>query len=172
MVIHIRNYALPYKQPRTVKPEINALLEAADGYLFLNLPAEALDELNGIPEEESHEPPIILATCRVLIYLKRWHDAEETAKIGCSKFPEEDELIVQRAFVLNQLDRVNEASRVILSAPTWLQKTGIIHYNLACYEARFGNLEIAKRCLDVACQLNEAMKKKAHADPDLRRIWN
>ena len=38
-----------------------------------------------------------------------------------------------------------EAAAVLHSAPAWIRQTGILHYNLACYEARLGDLATARR---------------------------
>ena len=61
---------------------------------------------------------------------------------------------------------------VLQAAPEWLRRTGILHYNLACYEARLGDLTTARQCINAAIQLNAAMKKNARVDPDLQALWN
>jgi hypothetical protein len=79
---------------------------------------------------------------------------------------------VQRVFALHQLEKGDEAFRVLLSAPEWIRRTGILHYNLACYEARLGDLNAARRCIDAAIEINSAIKKNARSDPDLAALWN
>jgi len=147
-------------------------LHATDGYLYLGLPDEALRELDAAPAEESHDAAVLLARVRTLLHLRRWADAEELSNFGNVTHPEEEEFTVQRAFALHQLDKGDLAVEVILAAPEWIRRTGILHYNLACYEARLGDLTTARRCIRAAIKLNSAMKKNARVDPDLQALWN
>ncbi len=147
-------------------------LHAADGYLYLGLPDEALGELTFVPIPEQTDPSVLLAKVRVLLHLKRWGEAEELSLMGTSHHPEEEEFTVQRAFALHQLNKGDEAVEVLLAAPEWIRRTGILHYNLACYEARLGDLSTARQCIKAAIQLNAAMKKNARVDPDLQALWN
>ena len=65
-----------------------------------------------------------------------------------------------------------DAVKVLLSAPEWIRKTGILHYNLACYEAQLGDLTTARQCIKAAIEINSSFKKNARTDPDLARLWN
>ncbi len=147
-------------------------LHAADGYLYLGMPDEALGELLIVPVPEQTDPSVLLAKVRVLLHLKRWGEAEELTVLGTSHHPDEEEFTVQRAFALHQLDKGDQAVEVLLAAPEWIRRTGILHYNLACYEARLGDLTTARQCIKAAIQLNAAMKKNARVDPDLQALWN
>lgn len=158
--------------PRSHSPEAERALHAADGYLFFSMPREALSELDRIPKPELNDASVLLARIRVLLHLKRWQQAEVLSRRGTKHHPDEDEFTVQRAFALHQLDRGDAAIEVLLAAPDWIRRTGILHYNLACYEARLGDISIAKQCIDAAIQLNAAMQKNARTDPDLAGLWN
>lgn len=153
-------------------PQTQRALHAADGYLYLGMPDEAFGELTGVPVPEQTDPSVLLAKVRVLLHLKRWRDAEELSLMGTNHHPDEEEFTVQRAFALHQLDKGEEAVNVLLAAPEWIRRTGILHYNLACYEARLGDLGTARQCIKAAIQLNAAMKKNARVDPDLQALWN
>jgi hypothetical protein len=48
---------------------------------------------------------------------------------------------------------------------------GIIHYNLACYEAVQGHLDDGKVSLARAIELDSSFKALALEDDDLRGIW-
>ena len=159
-------------RPRSHSPETKRGLHAADGYLFLSMPKAALEELHRIPRQERNDASVLLARIRVLLHLKRWQKAEVLSRQGTKYHPDEEEFTVQRAFALHQLDRGDAATEVLLAAPDWIRRTGILHYNLACYEARLGDLSIARQCIDAAIQLNAAMQKNARADPDLAGLWN
>jgi tetratricopeptide (TPR) repeat protein len=152
---------------RSHSPAAQRALEAADGYLFLGLIDEALAEVSRIHEAEQDTPSVLLSRIRVLLHLRRWTDAELLARRAARRHPEEEEFTVQRAFALRQLEKGEEAFKVLRAAPDWLRRTGILHYNLGCYEARLGDPKTARRCIDAAIELNAAMKTKARTDPDL-----
>ena len=157
---------------RTHSFETQRALRAADGYLFLGMPMEAFEELDTIVQEDQREPTVMLSRIRVLLHLRRWRDAEKLSLEGAELHPTEEEFTVQRAFALHQLRKGEQAIEVLLAAPEWIRRTGILHYNLACYEARLGDLKTAQQCINAAIQLNAAMKKNAKTDPDLQALWN
>ncbi|MGB8170789.1 MAG: hypothetical protein WCF18_25010 [Chthoniobacteraceae bacterium] len=159
-------------QPKAHSAETHRALEAADGYLYLGMPTEALAEFGSIPEAERGNASVMLAEIRVLLHMKNWKRAEKLSAQGAGLHPDEDEFTVQRVFALHQLEKGEEAFRVLLSAPEWIRRTGILHYNLACYEARLGDLNAARRCIDAAIEINSAIKKNARSDPDLAALWN
>jgi len=160
----------------TTKPEppkeMERHLTAADGYLYLGMPSEALQELSEIPVRRQGNSSVRRAYIRILLHLKQWKEAEELSLEGSRAYPEEDEFMVQRAFALHQQQKGHEAVQVILNAPEWIRRTGILHYNLACYEAQLGDVGTARQCILVAIGINSAFKKNAKADPDLQRLWN
>ncbi|MES2572803.1 MAG: hypothetical protein V4710_22460 [Verrucomicrobiota bacterium] len=152
--------------------ETQRRLHAADGYLYLNMAAEALEELEAIAAPEQNDPDVLLARIRVLLHMHSWRKAEELSQRSAIAHPEEDEFTVQRAFALHQMQKSEKADEVLLAAPEWLRRTGILHYNLACYEARLGDLSVARACVQTAIRMNAAMKKNASIDPDLEALWN
>jgi tetratricopeptide (TPR) repeat protein len=147
-------------------------LLAADGYLYLGMPQQALAELESIPDAAQHASAVLRARVRVLLHMKRWNDANGLSETGITLYPDENEFTVQRAFALHQLKKGNDAVKVLLSAPEWIRKTGILHYNLACYEAQLGDLTTARQCIKAAIEINSSFKKNARTDPDLARLWN
>jgi hypothetical protein len=64
------------------------------------------------------------------------------------------------------------AEQALQAAPEWIRRTGILHYNLACYQARLGDLIRARECIDVAIRMNAGIKRNARLDPDLQALWN
>lgn len=157
---------------RSHSAETQRALHAADGYLALGMHREALDEFGGVHASERSEPGVMLAHNRVLLHLRRWQDAEEMAARGARLHPDEEEFTVQRAFALQQMQRAELADEILSSAPDRIRRTGILHYNLACYEARLGDLHSAQNCMDTAISLNAAIQRNARKDPDLAALWN
>ena len=161
-----------HHQPQSYEIGTRRALEAADGYLFLGLPEEALQEVESVQGEDRQDASVMLVWTRILLHQKKWKDAERFAASAAKVHPEREEFTVQRAFALHQLQEGEKAMTVLASAPEWIRKSGILHYNLACYEAQLGDLRTARQCIRVACQMNKAMKKNAAMDPDLRELWN
>ncbi len=156
----------------TQSPETRRALNAADGYLYFEMWKEALEEMDRIDPSEREEAAVMLARIRVLLHKRQWTSAEQLSARGAGLHPEEGEFMVQRAFALHQLRKGDQAIEVLMSAPDWIRRTGILHYNLACYEARLGDLTVARQCIDAAIQMNEGIKKSARLDPDLQALWN
>jgi len=159
-------------KPKALVPCLERPLAAAEGYLYLGMPKEALRELNGIPKDQQDHAAVLRSRIRVLLHLKKWKQAEKLAIKGLRLYPEENEFMVQRAFALHQQEKGDQAVQVILDAPEWIRRTGILHYNLACYEAQLGDLGTARQCIRAAFEINSAFKKNAKHDPDLQRLWN
>ena len=153
-------------------PELERVLMAVDGYLFLGLPLEAASELEEISTVNQRRSAVMRARIRVLLHLKSWQEAEGLSAEGSRLYPEENEFMVQRAFALHQQEKGTEAVEVIQNAPEWIRRTGILHYNLACYEAQMGDICAARQCILAAIEINSAFKKNARTDPDLKRLWN
>jgi len=152
--------------------ELRRPLGAAEGYLFLGLPLEALAEIDGVRPVLQQSSPVLRMRIRALLHMKRWGEAETLSCKGNAAYPDEEEFTVQRVFALDQLNQGGQAVQVLLAAPHWLRRTGILHYNLACYEARLGDLAKARQCIRAAIQINSSFKKNAQIDPDLQRLWN
>lgn len=153
-------------------PQLERHLGAVEGYLFLKMAREALRELNEIPAERRDDLTVLRSRVRTLLHLGRWKQALSLAVRGLRFHEHDNELMVQRAFALHKLEKGPEAVQVILDAPEWIRRSGILHYNLACYEAQLGDLRTARQCIRVAFEMNSAFKKSARRDPDLQRLWN
>jgi len=160
-------------QPAKVQSvDTQRALNAADGYLYFNLLDEALEELGCIATDAQEESAVMLARIRLLLHKRQWRSAELLSAQGAGLHPEEGEFTVQRAFALHQMDKDEKAEQVLMDAPDWIRRTGILHYNLACYEARLGDITTARQCIDTAIQINAGIKKSARVDPDLQSLWN
>ena len=163
-----------YPSQKSLKdiPALQRPLRAVDGYLYLGMPEEALGALADVPVERHLDAPVMRARICILLHLGQWARANRLAEQGTQLHPDENEFVVQRAFALHQLNKGGEAIQVIEEAPAWIRRTGILHYNLACYEAKLGDLSTARQCIRAAIELNSAFRKSARHDPDLQKLWN
>jgi Flp pilus assembly protein TadD len=158
--------------PRLRSSETQRAIHATEGYIFLGLPEEALGEIQEIRLDERDDPLVLLAEIRSLLHLGRWRSAESLSRRSVLRYPDEGEFAVQRAVALQQLHQSADAERALLDAPEWIRRTGILHYNLACYQARLGYLSEARQSIGTAIQLNARIKNDARIDPDLQKLWN
>lgn len=145
-------------------------LNAAWGYLELNMVREARRELESLSFLEQTGPIALCFRVRLNLYENRWETAERVARNAAAMFPEEHELLVQRIFALYQLNRTKDARKLLRRSPAWLHNSGLLHYDLACYEALIGDPATAHECAKAAFILRPTLKRFARRDPDLRSV--
>lgn len=148
------------------------ILRVIDGYLYLGIAEDALSEIEKIDQSEKDLPEVLISRNRVLLHMKRWDEAVALAERGSKQHPDQLEFIVQQAFAFRRIGRGDDAVDLILNAPELIKKTGILHYNLACYEARMGDPVIARLCINAASSFNSEVLKHAKDDPDLRALYD
>lgn len=146
-------------------------LLAAEGYLELDMPQEALKELDGISKERKCELHPLRLRLRALIGLGDWAPCVTLAAAAARRFPEEGEFFLQWAYALHK-SKPGGVREVIDAAPESLRRSGFLQYNLARFEAQDGNFEEARSYLREAFQLNPVMALNARRDPDLKAVWN
>jgi len=61
---------------------------------------------------------------------------------------------------------------VLLSGPQTLRERSIFFYNVACYQARLGQLETALQTLRKCFDLDPSLRKSARRDHDLEPLWS
>lgn len=147
-------------------------LLAAEGYLDLKMPAEALSELDSIGLEMVKDAQVLRLRLRALSGLGEWTPCVKLATEAARQFPEEGEFFLHWAYALRKARPGAGAGEVIDAAPEPLRRSGLLHYNLARFEAQDGNFERARGYLQEACRLNPLIAFNARLDPALRSIWN
>ena len=143
-------------------------IHSARGYLELRMAQDARRELETLSAHERTDPGTILFRIRILLYEEKWQLAENMARNAYALHPDDHEFIVQRIFALYQLGHTKDARKLLRLTPRWLHNSGLLHYNLACYEALIGDVATARECAKAAFALNPALSCRAKRDPDLR----
>ena len=145
-------------------------LLAAQGYCELGMPAEALAEIESVPEELHGHPTVVEVRLIILMQAKRWKAAlgegRELVKIA----PEKNIGYIHSAFCLHELGQTEAARKVLLDGPETLHAEPVFHYNLACYECMLGNLELARVHLEKTFDLDKKFRDYANTDPDLEKL--
>lgn len=151
-------------------PLVMRRLEAAVGYLELDLPEEAWRELEGIDEVHASHPIIMLGRVDIRMRQARWEDAVGLAEALCQLETSEPGAYISRSFCLHCLGRTLEAREKLLESPPELAEVPTFHYNLACYECHLGNLDAARSRLAKAISLYDGFEEFAETDPDLKAL--
>ena len=117
---------------------------AAQGYSELGMHDDALAELDSIPKKSRALPAVLETRVIVLMHAKRWAAALAASQKLCRVDPDYPNAFIHAAFCLHELGRTADARDTLLNGPTTLHKLPTFHYNLACYECRLGQLDLAR----------------------------
>jgi len=151
----------------------NVHLEAAEGWLGLGLPLDALEELEKISHARRALPDFLHVRYEICAASKQWESAAEVAKELCRISPDAPSGFIQLAYSLHELRRTTEALNALLTVADRFPDVPTISYNLACYHCQLGDLPAASKCLKRALKLGGAanIKKMALGDLDLKPLW-
>lgn len=146
-------------------------IEYGRGYLELGLLDHAAAELDEIPENEQFDLDVLELRVDLHMELKHWERVVGTAQLVCEQRPAHERSWIAWAYALRELQRVEEAKEVLLKAEGLHgAKSGVLHYNLACYYCLLGDLAQADRRLKRACILDKNWREQALEDPDLKAL--
>jgi Flp pilus assembly protein TadD len=143
---------------------------AAVGYYQLGMYEEAWQELKGLPAGEELRTEVLGLKISVLMQLKHWEQAVSQSTELLKISPGEKAAYIDIAYCLHELGRTEQAREFLLGAVNLLRDNATFHYNMACYEARLGNLESARGYLQHACKMDGHFKEFSKTDPDLKPL--
>lgn len=147
------------------------ILLAAQGYSELSMFDDALAELDTLSPEIAQEAVAIELRTVILMQAKRWKPALAASRDLCQTAPEKTAGFIHAAFCLHELGRTAEARDILVDGPQSLHAEPTFHYNLACYECRLGNLDLARLHLEKSIELDKKMRDFAKTDPDLAVLY-
>jgi predicted Zn-dependent protease len=142
-------------------------LLATQGYCELGMYADALAELETLPKALRDHPSVVEARLIVLMTAQRWPEALITAQQLVDLTPEKNIGYIHTAFCQHELGHTQEARDTLLGGPESLHGEAVYHYNLACYECRLGNHDLARAHLDKSFALDKKFRDFAKTDTDL-----
>jgi predicted Zn-dependent protease len=144
----------------------------AQGYLALGLAREARRELQALPIPERTGLPARKLLVECAMGLKQWPQAVRLARPITREDPGYENAWIALAYALREMNQVREARETLHEAlPHHQFSSGVLQYNLACYECLLGNLAEARRRLARACKLDESWGEAARSDPDLQALF-
>lgn len=149
---------------------IERILLAAQGYLELEMPAEALAELDSLGAKDQDREEILQLRLFVLMRGRQWSRSLGVCERLRRNYPEAATGYIHGAFCLHELGRTSEAREILLSGPPSLAREATYYYNLGCYDAVLGNLEEATASLRTSFEMDNKFREIAKYDPDLKSV--
>lgn len=147
-------------------------LEAARGYLMLDMPDHALTELRRLNPDDGHAFDI--HSLRAEAYRQKKDHAEALAEFRAADdfSPDDVSVLFGMAWCLKRLDRLPDAIAVMERAYRVEPEEPVTLYNLACYFALAGDKESALSWLGRALRMNVGLKKLIPDEPDFDSLRN
>ena len=154
----------------------NARLEAAQGWLELDNPLEASEELARISPENQTHPDVLEVLWRLNAKAKKWEECMKVALELTTRTPERGLGWLQRAYGLHMLQRTVEAREILLSVVDRFKTDASVSYYLAFYCCKLGQLEEARQWLRRAFRIAASsgrryLKLPALIETDLQSTW-
>ncbi|HYG24534.1 MAG TPA: tetratricopeptide repeat protein [Verrucomicrobiae bacterium] len=151
----------------------NHHLDAAEGWLELDVPVEAADEIQQIAPELRLHPEVLNVRWQILARKKDWRNGLVIAGVISRLVPESPVGWIHLSYTLHEMGRTREAWENLSRVAPQFPGDCTIAYNRACYACRLGNLETARDLLRRAMQLGDEgqVKETALSDHDLEPLW-
>ena len=155
-----------------LEPPDSYHLSAAMGWVELGNAREAAAEFEKIRKEFCGHMQVLEAEWRIATANKDWDGALTVARKQVKGHADSPAGWINQSYCLHELKRTQEAWDYLWSVAEQFSQIGVLHYNLACYACQLGQLEVAKKCLNLAiqCQNKKEIKKMALADKDLKSL--
>jgi len=145
-------------------------LLSAQGYIELEMPDEALREIEAISPKHQLREEVLQMRLFIVMRAKRWEQALSVCARLRATSPEGVTGYIHGAFCLHEMGRTIEAKQLLVEGPSSLLLEPTYHYNLGCYDAVLGNLDEATRHLERSFRLDTKFREIAKYDPDLKPV--
>jgi tetratricopeptide (TPR) repeat protein len=130
-------------------------IAAAEGYLTLDLPEQALSELDAVPDPQEAAYMVSFLRGMALRQLDRHEEAIEAFDVAAAINGKNIDLLLAQAWCFKRVGRLDRAIEVTEKAYQVSPKTALVLYNLACY------LALAGRKNDALSWLGRALRVDA-----------
>ena len=152
-----------------LEPPDHYYFSAAEGWLVLGSPSDALEELGRVSSALQDHPDVLLLRWHACAKMKDWKACVEAGRRLLAAAPDAVSSWQNYANALFYEKRYQEAFDTLFPAIEKFPKEWSIPYNLACYQCQLGKLEAAITWLKMALALGDPAEVKKHAlkDPDL-----
>jgi len=151
-------------------------LRAAIGWLELGNHVEAGEELARLSPENLNHPEVLDLRWTVCAKGESWAAAAEVGETQVRVAPQVMGGWVNRAYATRRMPGggLEKAEALLLPALEMFPKEFLIPYNLACYAAQLGRLDLAWERLSLAMSIEANPARIRHMalrDTDLEPLW-
>ena len=145
-------------------------LESAEGYLLLEMPQQALRELDGI-RRGGFSNAVVSRTRGVALRDLRRHE-EAIADFEAADLLEPDDLttLMGMAWCLKRADRLDDAIETMQRAYRAHPEEPVVLYNIACYLALADEKEQSLSWLGRALRMEPGLRRLIPDEPDFDRL--
>jgi tetratricopeptide (TPR) repeat protein len=150
--------------------DIDPQLLAVQGYLELGMLEDARAELGAVQGAAREGVDFAVLQIEVLMLAKCWSHARDACQKFSQRWPDNSHGFLHEAYCLHELGDTGVAIEVLHSGPDFLLGEAVYHYNLACYHAVIGDLDMARGYLRRAIRMDRSFRASALEDPDLVRL--
>lgn len=155
-----------------LSPEDAILVTAAQGYFELGMLAEAEAQLDRVDAAARNLPEVLVVRLGIYQETKRWTAMQAVAKLLVALDPADPQWVITWAYATRRAESIDLARIILVEALDKHPLEPIIHYNLACYDCRLGDLPAAKKFIEAALRLSPNIKAMALEDEDLKPLWS
>jgi TPR repeat protein len=160
----------------TLEPPDTHHLSAAIGWLGLGNWREAKAELEQISAKNRNAPTVLFTEYDIYAAAKDWARAADVADVLVGVMRVTPLIWLSLAYAVRRKPGggVEQAREILTKAEQRFPGQPMIAYNLACYECQLGNLDFARRWLNVALERGDAkeLRRLALKDSDLEVLWD
>lgn len=146
------------------------ILLAAEGYLELDLPDQALAELHRLDAADRRASEALYLTGEALRALERYREAITALKAAAEKAPSKLHIHLALGWCYKRVGRIDFAIEALQQALEDNLEEAILHYNLACYFSLGGHRELALSHLGQALALDGSYRDLIGKEADFDNI--
>lgn len=150
--------------------EAKAACLRAMGYLELQMPQDALAELDDLSGTAAEAAPVRHLRVDSLFRLQEWHAAAEICLPMLEREPADPAWWIQAAYAQRRARSVAEAEPILLAALRHHPQHSLILYNLACYACVQQRHDEACSWISRSIAAGGEVVEMALRDPDLAPI--
>jgi len=145
-------------------------LQIVQGYYELGMIDDARSELSEVEAEFKPTPNLIQMRILLLLHEKAWGPAYALSETLRAMDPDGRAGYIHGAYCLHEMKRTREALELLTRGPASLEEEALYFYNLGCYRAALGEIDLARDCLHKSFDLDGRLVAVARKDPDLHAL--
>jgi len=172
MVAKVARFVWPTVTPMVSKAQLDHArkLQAASGYVDLEMPTHALRALDGIAHPEATPFEFHYLRGQALRLAGRWAEALVAFSRAREHQPENLDVLMGMAWCFKRTDQLPRAISTMEEAYRAHPKVPVVLYNIACYHSLAGDKRQALSWLGRALRMEASLRKLVPDDPDLQAL--